>query len=537
MSASRLLDRVKVAVTSAPGTGAFALGPAVLDAIGGDCRSFSAGGVNDNDLVTYLAVEGHKVEVGQGVYSAGGQTLSRAATPSFSTAGAGAETFGTAVTVALVAGAADLAQIPDYALSVMSGIASGDATLTLPQVIADTRTGKRADFTTNTYRSGLLATTSYTQVAGVSVSRASTAVASSVSGVVSEFAAGTPRITDKGLLIEGAATNQVRNPRAEGGSSSASPTNWSFTGGSGVTVTPVGVSTITGVQGMSYDVSGVATANTSLSLLIDTGITAAAADTWTLSNYIAVLSGSVSNINVNLRATYAGSGSLTGPDTHTSITATPARLSYTSTAAPGTTALSPRIVFQILTGTSYSFRIWVGWPQAVLWPFATSSVLPPAASPSASTRAADVITEPDTLPASFFRKFNLDTLVGSTGADQTITSWDDGTANNVVALYVQASDAHLHLKVTAGGTAQCDLDLGLVAASTDYTVAASLGATVSASVNQATAISSTGGLTMPTVTTNRLGHQLGPAKFAYGRIKRRDWSPIARTTTQLQTAA
>lgn len=140
-------------------------------------------------------------------------------------------------------------------------------------------------------------------VANMTFTRASTGYAEDAAGNLVLFGSNVPRITNKGVLIEPAATNSIRNSTPGNGttvgvvgSGGVVGTNWSVSA-SGPTVTVLG----TGAEG-SLPYVDVRVAGTSsvaeIALLFEgsAAMAAASGQTWTYSQYMSLVGGDLTNI-------------------------------------------------------------------------------------------------------------------------------------------------------------------------------------------------------------------------------------------------
>lgn len=211
----------------------------------------------------------------------------------------------------------------------------------------------------------------------ITVSRASTGTASDSSGNWSSFTNNVGRITNQGLLVEEARTNSIRNNTMVGavvgtiGSGGVLPTNWQFDSGA-VIRSIIGTGTINGIN--YVDIRWQATANSdgNYNNLFEnsTSISALQGQTWSGSIFLAIVSGSITNISGIFPTISQRNSSGTtlstdlGSDIKGTLTSTLQRFLFTETLGNNLTAFTcsgVRLGFGSNNTIDITLRI--GWPQ------------------------------------------------------------------------------------------------------------------------------------------------------------------------------
>lgn len=353
-----------------------------------------------------------------------------------------------------------------------------------------------------------------------SFTRASTGWRFNSSGVLVPETTDAPRfqydpssLVSRGLLVEEAATNGIRNSTMQGavaGIPGTAPTNWTLGGLAGLSSQIVGFGTTSGID--YIDIRYFGTTNTTGGYLasFDTtsGIASANGQTWTESAYLALVAGAftnITNLSFNM-VTYPGGGSAGNSNVLGSINGTLNRLSMTCTVADvSNTNVQPRLSFNCTNGAAVDFTLRMGLPQTVQQP-ATSSLI--RTTGTAATRAEDVARLTNAAALSdqvHIVRARTASFSPPSGVVQSLFQVDDGTANNRRTIR-RTSDNHLHVIATVGGVDQCDLDLGTVANSTDFVVAARFADNLfAASLNGGAIVTDLSGSNPLGLTTARVG--------------------------------
>lgn len=219
-------------------------------------------------------------------------------------------------------------------------------------------------------------------------------------GRLTEYGPNERRGGSFGVLDEGAGTNHIRNPRAEGavaGTPGTLPTNWSTSGEGALVREVVGSGSY---QGWPYvDIRFSGTATTAVNVLNEavTQVAASPGQSWTMSRAIMLVSGSLANVSsvyqqFNERS--AAGASLVaeiGTSFKDAIDGELRVFSQTHSLANGSTERVSNTLVVSTTG-AVDFTLRMSLPQLEQASSPSSPILPPKGAPAVSTRAADVVT-------------------------------------------------------------------------------------------------------------------------------------------------
>ena len=350
-----------------------------------------------------------------------------------------------------------------------------------------------------------------------------------------------PRITDRGILVEEARTNGIRNSVAAGavvGTPGTLPTNWTtFSGSNGLSpqIVAVGTDSVTGTGFVEVRFSGTTVNNTGSQIKFEGGIAAANAQTWTASVYAALVAGSVSGFTSgpilqfdmnNSVPAYVGNSTAVAVAGSASMT----RGSVTFTTNQATTAfVSPYIVITPGTGKTVDFTLRISVPQMELGAFATSPIITTGA---AGTRGADL---PVLTPVAFSQPFTVaaewDLPLTASQSIQTIAYWTNATgyirrirAGSSETAFQLINDANvLDLNLSVAGATAAGVGRASLRAQTNDARPALNSALLSLDTS----------CDIATMTIVRVGTN-GAAEQLNGYVRRIRVLPFAATDAQLQ---
>lgn len=354
----------------------------------------------------------------------------------------------------------------------------------------------------------------------------------------------------RGLLIEEARTNSIRNSTATGavagipGSGGTAPTNWAIAGTSGgLTRQIMGTGVEEGIPYIDLRIFG--TDGTYGDISFDSGtIAAASGQSWAGSVYLRLMAGSFTNLASASLILYGvpnfTDNGMLSIKTITNAPLKGQRLAVTKTLADGTTtSISPRLAFTPGAG-AVDITLRIGLPQLEAGAFVTSPVL--TTGSATATRAADVAVIGTLTPwynaseGAMLAEFDL--IRSPPPATQYAVAFDDGTASNMMALYVDSIAQCLGF-ITTGLVTQAQL-LGASGIGGGAVVKAAMAYKINdaaLAVNGAAAVADAT-VTIPTVTKFNIGNRSDGARQFSGHIRRVKYfnSRLANATLQSITS-
>lgn len=385
------------------------------------------------------------------------------------------------------------------------------------------------DFVGRTYRKSGVTYPDLASVPGWSFSRALAGYAETVAGGLTLFGSDVPRITDKGFLAERASTNLLLRSQefdnAGAWSKSAQGTGVAPTVVANAATAPDGTNT---ADVITFNCVGTASSDRSrINQLITYAVSGGVVQ---FSVWLRVASGT----QVLEITTFATGTSPTTPALTVTVTTTWQRFvvqTTQGTGSPTTMTLEFRARGNISGGAAFDVQAWgaqneEGATATSYIPTTTAAVTRPA--DIAAVTGASVAT-PHTLYAAY-------SLSSVSGAAQRLFQVDDGTANNVSALYnIGASE---RLFIVSGGAGQADFGIAQGVANTSYRLAGRVDTdNANCALNGTLGVADTS-VTLPTgQNVFRLGSNETPGAFANGYLRTVGLIPRALSDAELQTLA
>jgi hypothetical protein len=354
----------------------------------------------------------------------------------------------------------------------------------------------------------------------------------------------------KGLLIEEARTNTIRNSKNTGatvgvvGSGGVIPTYWAVTGSPGTVVREViGTGVIDGAEYIDLRLSGT-TSTTNFGYAFEPstgGVSGTIGQTWTEGVSVALIGGSLSNVGyIKLQLTErdgAGAGLASYGVTDIKSLLTPSLSRHVITYAlvqAGTTQAQPNIlVGWTSTGVAVDITLRLSAPQLELGAFATSHI-PTSGSQVTKAVESDVLSGANF--SSWYRQDEFSCVArffANSSGTRTYATFSDGTANERVML--QSISGALSLTIVDGGVTQASISLGSVVTDTSYSVAVAWKLNdIAASINGAAVVTDSAA-TLPVVDRLHIGSDHAGANQSCKQCMSLSGYPKRLTNLELQS--
>lgn len=357
----------------------------------------------------------------------------------------------------------------------------------------------------------------------------STGTLQTASTNVARFDYNPSTLAARGLLIEEARTNGIRNNTMQGASAGTPgtlPTNWTLSGAP--TQTVVGTGTENGITYIDIRYQTAGALGYTLLMESSTQVAAANGQTWTQSYYLRLVGGSLSNLTIDNRLVFRDGGGATLTSQNVAATPTSAALvgqrsTNSFTAANASTAFVTGQISITASGAS-DITLRIGMPQLELGAFATSVI---STSSAAVTRSADIASITGASFSSFWNatqgtfvaRYML--VKAANGSNQFAARASDNTYNNQIGAINTNSTGFAGISTASGGVFDGAASAPVAVVDNVFTTVASSYSAAGISISKdGTAVVSDNTLTFPTGMT-RLdigGDHAGANHFGSGWI-------------------
>jgi hypothetical protein len=250
-----------------------------------------------------------------------------------------------------------------------------------------------------------------------------------------------------GYLSEMQSTNVLTNSILSGaipGTPGTMPTNTSAASDTGLSTQVIGSGSINGIPYVDVRFFGIMTTNGSVGYVDLNGVFTSSGDVWTTSAYVAMVGGSLNNIqgfNI-IQFTFPGPTAQISASFQDILNGSLQRISFSSTQPSGATSTNSRIalISNLGAGHAIDITLRIGLPQMELSTGMTSPIL---TSGTTVTRAADILTLPlASMPGWDANRGGVlvgvvrtsDVQPAGVGNFQAIVTIYDGTSDNAVIL-------------------------------------------------------------------------------------------------------
>jgi hypothetical protein len=387
----------------------------------------------------------------------------------------------------------------------------------------------------------------------ITFTRASNATFFDASGTLQTAANDTPRFdhdpatgASRGLLIEEARTNSIRNSQAGGaatGTPGTAPTNWSTSVASSTSLAReiVGTGTEAGLSYVDFKFSGTPTTNDQVYVVFEGNlqVVGVAGQTWTTSLYCKLSGGSLTNIaSVRIQQWYYNDSNVfVGFTQAAAITPTSSlqRFQHSGEVPAGATRVRPHIIATYTNGNPIDLTLRIAAPQLEQGAFATSYI---PTTTAAATRAADsaVVT-----PISSFYNQSEGTLFAESssffiypsGANRIFNIANGSFSQGVALWYVNGVSGGTIWDNAGNATASMSL---AASNNTVYRAALAFRADDAAFTHNGAAVQTDASVTMPSgITQAALGRTVGGgSNFLNGHIRKIAYYPRRLSNSLLQ---